>query len=769
MTAAPMPQVTVLVAWQHGPLTDPNLIDGYLGPDNVAANKWTVMSRCGTSPGYVTQLPAGGRGRQHELAVFEAATRRMRFDNADGRFNPWNTASPYYAWLKPGRLMRVLAQWNLLSVRSASYTAASTGTVEVIPPGGGNVHRSFAVVPSRRYSAWLGVTPNGAGVSVAPRFRWYDAAGTLLSSTTGATVAAPASVQTALQMLDVAPPTGAFSADFVVVHTATTAGVTTSFNLIGVWPVGAIPAGAIYAEGSPARFTGHIHAFDPEWPDRRSFYVDAEASDLLRVLNTLKLPASAFEAETLADTPSSYWPLSESAGATAANDVKSAAPGSYQSGATLGGAAVIPGGGSSLTLPTAASSTYAAKLGNVPATAPFSLSFAVDGITLPGSAVLVGTPARRPAGAAFFISYNASGFLVLDLYDDTGALEWNFVTPYQVADGKPHLVQLERSSATVWRFGFDTTTGVSTRSGTYTFAAPLEVGSLISGTGTGQLAGVALFPNVVAFARREVQYNALIGIAWRSDNASVRVGRILDLVGVPAGLRNLADTGVSLLRGVGELGGTALAHLQQVERAEAGALYVDRTGKVTLVSRKTIFGRAYNTPTVTFGDATGQVPYQPGPSMTYNDSEVVNEVTAGRDGGLAATVVDTASRDDYGPRSRDLTGLLLRDDTEVLDRANFELATYADARFVLRNLNVWPLEATGKIETLLALDLLQLVSVARSDIVGTALNQPSLLERIEETFTPVDWRISIAVSPHQAEQFWVLDASRLDVNTRLGF
>ena len=772
MTAAPMPQVTVLVAWQHGPLTDPNLIDGLLGPDNVAANKWTIMSRSGAGPGLVTELPAGGRGRQHELAVFEAATRRMRFDNSDGRFNPWNTASPYYGWLKPGRLIRVLAQWNLFSVTSASYTAAATGTVEVAQPAGGNGHRSFAVRSTGRYSAWVAATPNGSGVSFALRFRWFGAAGTPLSTTTGPTTTSTGAGTYTLTMSDVAPPAGAHSADVVVVLTATVTGVVTSLSFIGAWPVGTIPTPAA-AVGSPARFTGHLHAFDPEWPDRGSFYVDAEASDLLRVLNTLDLPASAFDLEVQADNPTSYWPLSEGAGATVANDVKSVAPGAYTSRAAPGGSSILPGSEAALTLPTAQYDDYVARLGNVPASGPFCLTFVVGGITLPGSAVLVGTPRRRPGGAAFLIGYEAAGFLNLKLYDNNGNLNWDFVTPYQIADGQPHLVTLQRDG-TSWRVGADGLEAVSNRGITFNLTAPLEVGFLTSASGTGQIAGVAVFPNTLGFGafgvlRLEEYRKALIGTAWLGDTADDRATRILNHLGMPAALRSLDTTCVSPLAGVGELGGTALAYLQQLERAEAGALYVDRTGKVTLVSRQAILDRAYDTPTVTFGGLPGEVPYQPGPSMTYNDSEVVNEVTASREGGLTVTVVDAASRTDYGPRSRDLTGLLLSRDTEVLDRANFELSTYSEAQFVLRNLDIWPLEAVGMIESLLGLDLLQLVGVARSDIVGTALSQPSLLERIGETFTSTDWRISLAVSPFQAEQFWILDVSQLDVNTRLGF
>lgn len=65
---------------------------------------WTDVSRY--APSFKT-----GRGRQHELGRFEAGTASLLLDNRDGRFSPFNTASPYYPNVVPYVQLRIRAIW----------------------------------------------------------------------------------------------------------------------------------------------------------------------------------------------------------------------------------------------------------------------------------------------------------------------------------------------------------------------------------------------------------------------------------------------------------------------------------------------------------------------------------------------------------------------------------------------------------------------------------------------------------------------------------
>lgn len=79
--------------------------------DPGAVPTWTDVSayvRSAASP----QLARIRRGRQHELARFDAGTAELRLDNADRRFDPTNAASPLYPNVQVTRRGRISATWS---------------------------------------------------------------------------------------------------------------------------------------------------------------------------------------------------------------------------------------------------------------------------------------------------------------------------------------------------------------------------------------------------------------------------------------------------------------------------------------------------------------------------------------------------------------------------------------------------------------------------------------------------------------------------------
>lgn len=96
-TGAPVqmsvPTVAVEVGFANAPLTQ------------LSAITWTDITQYVKS--FSTHI-----GRQHELGRVEAGTCSIVIDNKDGRFDPTNTASPYWPNVIPMRRIRIRASWG---------------------------------------------------------------------------------------------------------------------------------------------------------------------------------------------------------------------------------------------------------------------------------------------------------------------------------------------------------------------------------------------------------------------------------------------------------------------------------------------------------------------------------------------------------------------------------------------------------------------------------------------------------------------------------
>jgi len=88
------PSVTVQVAFA----TNPNS-PGALSP------VWTTLAN------RVLNIQFERSGRTDELGLYQAGTASLTLRNADGAFNPNNTAGPYYGLLLPYRPIRIVATW----------------------------------------------------------------------------------------------------------------------------------------------------------------------------------------------------------------------------------------------------------------------------------------------------------------------------------------------------------------------------------------------------------------------------------------------------------------------------------------------------------------------------------------------------------------------------------------------------------------------------------------------------------------------------------
>lgn len=173
----------------------------------------------------------------------------------------------------------------------------------------------------------------------------------------------------------------------------------------------------------------------------------------------------------------------------------------------------------------------------------------------------------------------------------------------------------------------------------------------------------------------KVLANKLVSGDFPAQRSDLRVAAILDAIGWPAALRSIA-TGVSFLDPITLDRVSALEHLQQVADSESGRLFIDASGNVKFVDRHAPY---LTTSSATFGESEinyVDVTFAGGDQLIYN--EILCQRAA--EGAAVRSAVDATSQGDYFTRTLSRTGLLIDNDNEGEDKADFELSIYKDFR-----------------------------------------------------------------------------------------
>ena len=121
------PAWRILVAFNNAVFDDPALITSTASPPGTlgAINVWTDITAD------VRDAVDTNRGRQHETDRFQTGTLAFTLDNRLGRYDPWNTASPYTGKVIPGKPVRLQAT----DPNTSTTTALFTGVTDVWTTG----------------------------------------------------------------------------------------------------------------------------------------------------------------------------------------------------------------------------------------------------------------------------------------------------------------------------------------------------------------------------------------------------------------------------------------------------------------------------------------------------------------------------------------------------------------------------------------------------------------------------------------------------------
>jgi hypothetical protein len=232
---------------------------------------------------------------------------------------------------------------------------------------------------------------------------------------------------------------------------------------------------------------------------------------------------------------------------------------------------------------------------------------------------------------------------------------------------------------------------------------------------------------------------ATIASSYSGDTTATRIGRILDAIGWSprslTGSRQMQPT---------TWGNTALAACEEATACEFGRFHVSRSGVATLIPYENL-----KTSTLQFNlsdtRSAGTVEYDTivtTPGARY----LINNVILTQYSGRTQTSTNTSSSNRFGLYTKNVTAPLLSD-SDASTMAGYYASRWA---FPLTRVDRVEFDAVGlttQWSGILASELGDRVTVARTTVDSRSLSYTNLIESINHDITPNSWRIGLDLSP----------------------
>lgn len=220
---------------------------------------------------------------------------------------------------------------------------------------------------------------------------------------------------------------------------------------------------------------------------------------------------------------------------------------------------------------------------------------------------------------------------------------------------------------------------------------------------------------------------------WTTTGGQTAGPRIVDVLNraeVAWGANRDLDTGVSTLQAdVVSWGSNVLNYLQLVAKSDLGRLFDSRSGVLTFRDRHSVITATLAASFADDGTAFGFSGAQP-----RSSSELFfNRVSVDREGGIAQTKTDAAAVAQDGTRSLSVGGLLLEDDGQSADMADFLLNLYKEPDSRLAQLSI-PVHRLGVADQAVVarIELGDVVNVVWTpNGVGAAIDVDLVVEGLE--------------------------------------
>jgi hypothetical protein len=219
------------------------------------------------------------------------------------------------------------------------------------------------------------------------------------------------------------------------------------------------------------------------------------------------------------------------------------------------------------------------------------------------------------------------------------------------------------------------------------------------------------------------------------DDTGERIGKILDTVSFPAGMRSI-DTGNSLCQADPSSTRTALNAIINAEFSEQGAFFMNAEGQAVFKNRANVIASAGGTP-IEFNQSTG-IPYK-NLKFAFDDKLIINQATITRIGGTAQFAEDAGSVATYFPHSVNYNDLVVQTDTDANNIARIYVATRSDTTIRIDEMTVDLLDTAVPTGTMLGIDYFQNVDISNVQPDGSTITKNLQVQGVAWDITPNRW------------------------------
>jgi len=266
----------------------------------------------------------------------------------------------------------------------------------------------------------------------------------------------------------------------------------------------------------------------------------------------------------------------------------------------------------------------------------------------------------------------------------------------------------------------------------YNTSTPRDVGDVVYTT-IQAVDGFRLFQNAQITS---------VASATAGQTTGTRIGKILDAVGWPTGMRDI-DTGLTTVQADPGTLRTSLGALQTIESTEYGALYMDALGNVVFQDRALTSSSVAGTPTVFNDNGTG---------ISYNnalwkldDTLVFNKASVTRTGGTAQVAYNQTSIDKYFLHSYQEQNLLMETDAEALNNALAYVASRQETsiRCDAVTLDLYTANYDAGITAALDLDFFDPITVTTTQPGSSTLTKTLQVFGVSHDIKPSAWKTTL--------------------------